>query len=231
MARRPRAAKSQGSDILSLLSAKKAFLFDLDGTLVDSSPLHERAYVETIQANGLEVAFCYEHAKGRSTQDYLAVILAPEDLPRLQALAAEKQSRYRDLIADLQPLPGADRILAFLKSEGKRLYVVTGGSRRSSNHALAAVGLAGYFEGMTAADDVARSKPEPDPYLHALHSVGFPSSEAIAVEDAENGVLSCRAANLDVILVNNQEAGRRIQPYFSDLDSLLEALRCGISAQ
>ncbi len=216
---------------MSLLSAKKAFLFDLDGTLVDSSPLHERAYLETIQANGLNVPFRYENAKGRSTQDYLAMILAPEDLPRLQALAAEKQARYRDLIANLQPLPGAERILAFLKSEGKRLYVVTGGSRRSSNHALQAMGLADYFEGMTAADDVARSKPEPDPYLHALYSIGLPASEAIAIEDAENGVLSCQAANLDVILVNNEEAGHRIRPYFSDLDSLLEALRCGTSAQ
>ena len=216
---------------MSLLSTKKAFLFDLDGTLVDSSPLHERAYLETFKANGLDVPFRYEDAKGRSTYDYLATILSEKDLPRLQALGAEKQARYRHSIAFLEPLPGANRLLAFLKSEGKRLFVVTGGSRRSSDHALQSLGLAGYFEGMVAADDVENSKPAPDPYQHALDRLGLPSPQAVAIEDAENGVLSCRAANLDVILVNNEEAGRRIQPYFPDLDSLLKALQCENSAQ
>jgi beta-phosphoglucomutase len=210
---------------LSLLSEKKAFLFDLDGTLVDSSPLHERAYIETFEAHGINVPFRYEDAKGRSTQDYLAILFPTETTSRLRTLVDEKQARYRKSIAHLQPLPGATELLDFLKSEGKRLYVVTGGSRRSSSQALDAVGLSAYFEEMITADDTARCKPAPDPYLRVLKRANLPAQKAIAIEDAESGVLACRAANLDVILVNNEEAGRRIQPYFPDLNLLLEALQ------
>ncbi len=210
---------------MSLLSEKSAFLFDLDGTLVDSSPLHEKAYLETLKSHGIQAPFRYEDAKGRSTQDYLAILLPEENKARRQILTDEKQARYREFIATLQPLPGAKDLLDFLKSEGKTLYVVTGGSRRSSNQALEAVGLSQYFEAKVTADDTARCKPAPDPYLKALSLTGLPANQSIAIEDAESGVISCRAANLDVILVNNEEAGHRIQPYFPDLTVLLKSLQ------
>jgi len=118
---------------------KTAFLFDLDGTLVDSSRLHEKAYREALSehAPALLEGFDYESLKGKSTEESFRG-LGIVEAGALEALASGKQRRYRAAVeaGELRLMPGSREMLEFLQRRRKRLFVVTGGSRRSTDAAL-----------------------------------------------------------------------------------------------
>jgi beta-phosphoglucomutase len=209
------------------LLRKTAFLFDLDGTLVDSSALHEKAYREALSehAPALLEGFDYESLKGKSTEGSFRG-LGIVEAGALEALASEKQRRYRAAVeaGELRLMPGSRELLELLKQWRKRLFVVTGGSRRSTDAALAATGIHAFFEGVVTADDVACGKPAPDGFLLCLERFGIPAAQAVGIEDASNGLEACRAAGLDVVLVNNPSMEETVQPAFPSMVEFRTAL-------
>jgi beta-phosphoglucomutase len=202
------------------LLRRTAFLFDLDGTLLDSSALHEKSYREVLSdcAPQLLEGFDYEHVKGKSTSESFrgqGIFNAGE----VEALVKEKQRRYRTAVlsGELQLMPGSWDILALLHSRRKRLFAVTGGSQHSVDAAIDATGIRRFFEDVITADDVARGKPAPDSFLLCLKRSGIPAAQAVGVEDSINGLEACRAAGLDVVLVNNPYLQETVQPAFPSL--------------
>jgi beta-phosphoglucomutase len=219
---------------VNLLDRKTGFLFDLDGTLVDSSPLHERIFREVLRdrAPRFLEGFDYELLKGKSTAQSFRELGAAEG-PLLECLTGEKQRRYRAavLAGGLNLTPGAREILEFLSALGKRLFVVTGGSRRSVEVALEATGISRYFEGVITADEAPRGKPSPDSFLLCLSNFGIAAGDALGIEDSSNGLSACHAAGLDAVLVNNPllrralpGLGRARAWVFSDLAEFHRAL-------
>jgi len=202
------------------LLRKTAFLFDLDGTLLDSSALHERAFREVLSdyAPPLLEGFDYESLKGKSTGESFRS-LGIAEAGAIDAMVSEKQRRYRAAVraGELRLMPGSWEILALLQSRRKRLFVVTGGSRRSVDAALDATGVRAFFEGIVTADDVARGKPAPDSFLLCLEWYGIPAGQAVGIEDSINGLEACRAAGLDAVLVNNRGLQETVQPAFPSL--------------
>jgi len=199
---------------------KTAFLFDLDGTLVDSSALHEQVFRDVLRdsAPHLLKSFDYETLKGRSTAESfwdLGVVDAAE----LETLVSEKQRRYRAALREgkLRLMPGASEILELLRQSGKRMFVVTGGSRRSADAALAATRIRDFFEDVVTVQDVVNGKPEPDGFLLCMERCGCATEDALGIEDALNGVEACRAAGLDVVLVNNPGLQGTVEPAFPSL--------------
>ena len=184
---------------------KSSFLFDLDGTLVDSSALHQRAFMDVLSDVAPELLDCfdYESVKGKSTAESFCK-LGISTAHALDALVSEKQRRYRNavLAGELPLMPGSRQILEFLRSRSKRLFLVTGASRGSVDAALNATGIRAFFEGIIIADDVASGKPAPDSYLLCLERFGISAAQAVGVEDSLNGLEACRAAGLDAVLVN-----------------------------
>jgi len=202
------------------LFRKTAFLFDLDGTLVDSSALHEKVFREVLGdfAPPLVEGFDYEALKGRSTVESFRELGIAEG-GGLDTLVCEKQRRYRAAVlgGELQLMPGSREILELLESWRKRLFVVTGGSRRSVEAALESTGVHGFFEGVITAEDVSCGKPAPDGFLLCLERFAIPASRAIGIEDSINGLEACRAAGLAAVLVNNPGLVGRFQPAFPNL--------------
>jgi HAD superfamily hydrolase (TIGR01509 family) len=206
---------------------KTAFLFDLDGTLVDSSGLHERVFREVLSEYAPELLahFDYESLKGKSTAESfwdLGIVEAST----LETMVNEKQLRYRAAIrgGELSLMPGALETLETLRQLAKRLFVVTGGSRRSVETALAATGIRDFFEDIVTSDDVVSGKPDPDAFLLCLERSGVSAADAVGIEDALNGVEACRAAELDVVLVNNPRLGVSVKPAFPSLVEFRDAL-------
>lgn len=192
----------------SLLQGVTCFLFDLDGTLIDSSPCHERSFVRTLQTDQphLVDAFNYELYKGKSTRETF-MELGIEDAGVLSSMTEKKQSLYRQMVEDGEVLafPYACELLTTLRDNKFRSWVVTGASRRSAETALTRLGLLDFFEGLITGDESPRTKPAPDLYLKCLHSQAIEASCAIAIEDALPGIQSARAAGLSVMAVNNTE--------------------------
>lgn len=214
------------TDLAALLRERSCFLFDLDGTLVDSSPCHERAYREALEARLPDLArrFSYEPCKGRRTRDALRWF-GIEDEALLAELTEAKQQAYRELVeaGAIQLLPDARELLDVLRARGKRVFLVTGGSRRSTQSVLAGLGILNRFEHVVTADDVANGKPAPDCWLECIVRAGISLDQALAIEDALSGIEAARAAGIECVAVNNPELSA-LPEYVGTLTDILPAL-------
>lgn len=212
---------------MNRLRQKSAFLFDLDGTLVDSSALHEKVFRDVLREHAprqLEL-FDYDVLKGKPTAQSFRELGIAEGVT-LDMLVNEKQRRYRAavLAGELRLMPGAIETLPLLAARRKRLFVVTGGSRRSVDAALEVTGIRRFFEGVVTADDVSFGKPAPDSFLLCLRRYGIPANRAVGIEDSLNGVEACRAAGLEVALVNECGSECGAQWRFAGLAEFQQAL-------
>jgi HAD superfamily hydrolase (TIGR01509 family) len=207
------------------LNSYTCFLFDLDGTLVDSNSAHERAYLAALEAALPELAplFRYEFCKGRPTREALH-LYGVED-PLLTELVAAKQKAYRAQVdaGAIELLPHARELLLALKAQGRRIFLVTGASARSTRALLTQHGMYDWFEHLVTADDVTHGKPAPDCWLTCLERAAIPPAEAIAIEDALNGIEAARAAGIACVAVNNPELAH-LPEYAGTLETLLKAL-------
>jgi beta-phosphoglucomutase len=188
----------------------KALLFDVDGTLADTDPIHRRAFELYLAPHGLGVdeALYRTRISGRTNAAIFADLFpnrSPEEHARL---GDEKEALYRELARELAPLRGLPRLLEWARSRGLRLAAVTNGPRVNLEHALEGLGIAGRFEVLIAREDVARAKPDPLPYATALARLGLAPAEAVAFEDSPAGVSAAKAANLFTFgLLTSQPAG------------------------
>jgi HAD superfamily hydrolase (TIGR01509 family) len=187
--------------------SKRNVLFDLDGTLVDSSPAHARAFIETLAIGHSDLASHFDYARvaGMRTRDVLLGLGLTAD-PELTTLTQHKQQLYRHALerGEIPVFPGAETFVARLHGEGRRLFLVTGASRASAEGILKVTQLAGYFSGVIAAEDVFRGKPDPEPYFAALKVYALDRIETVAIEDGENGLRSALTAGLDVVALHRE---------------------------
>jgi HAD superfamily hydrolase (TIGR01509 family) len=207
------------------------FLFDFDGTLANSAPLHARAFRKALAEAAPRAlrGFDYAVLKGFTTRAAL-IRLGIADPLLLERCVALKQELFRMAVSRgrLKAFAQARAVLSALVQRGRRNYLVSSGSAASVKLALDALGLAGFFSGVITADDSAQGKPAPRPYALCLERFGLRRSDAIAVEDAPHGVASARAAGLRVIGVHDPAVAKLVDFYFDDLAALNGALReCG----
>jgi HAD superfamily hydrolase (TIGR01509 family) len=198
-------------------------LFDLDGTLVDSSPLHDEAFRSVIAERrpAWLVSFRYEDVKGMTTVDAFRA-LGEHDTAALRDLVDAKRDAFRRLAAErgLRAFPGAAALLVALARRHIAVYVVTSAGRVSATTALRRAGLGPLVRGIVAAEDVARGKPAPDPYRAVLRRFRLRASDGVVVEDAESGLTAARAAGLRAIRVHGRFDPREHDAWASDLTAL-----------
>lgn len=178
------------------------FLFDLDGTVADTDPMHYEAF------NNLLVEF----GRPRLNHDeYNAQVLGSSnplimrtlfpDLPveRHLALADRKELLFRTLSPTMDPLPGLPELLAWGRRHGLPMGAVTNAPRLNAEHTLHAIGAPWLLEGIVIGDEVARPKPDPLPYLTGLARLGIPTDRCVAFEDSRSGLAAASAAGLYVV--------------------------------
>ena len=192
-------------DLTTILNGRRLLIFDFDGTIADTSPLHARAFSDVLAPHGIAVD--YARIAGMKTADALAKAakiagrsIPPEAIPEL---VAQKQSVVRSMIAiGLQPLPGVDDFLLWAKSRFA-VCLVTSGSRGTVALALDKLGYADLFDPIICADDIVAAKPDPDGFLTALRLTATLPAQALVFEDSDAGFDSARAAGLDYVDVRD----------------------------
>ena len=208
--------------------AARYFLFDFDGTLADSAPLHAAAFRAALAAEdpAALAGFDYEPLKGLTTRAAFAR-LGVAGAARLARCVDLKRAAYRDALraGHLRAFPGARELLASIAARGGANYLVTSGSAASVTLALDRLDLTAAFAGIVTPDGAARGKPAPDPYLACLGRFALPTDAAVAIEDAPSGVASARAAGLCVIGVHNPIVAALADRFFPTLDAFAAALR------
>lgn len=189
------------------VAGRGTWLFDLDGTLVDSGPVHGAAFRNAIAelAPGLLAGFRYDVHAGASTRQVMAALGAPPDLA--DRLVRRKQELYRGYVDEgrVAVFPGGYRLLDRLAAVGRTAYLVTSGSRGSVERVLAACHLTGRFQGVLTSDDTASSKPDPAVYREACRRWAVNPDDAVAVEDSARGVASAAGAGLLTLHVHAAE--------------------------
>jgi HAD superfamily hydrolase (TIGR01509 family) len=176
----------------------KALVFDMDGTLTDSDPIHRLAFAEALAPHGLTLSEeRYRSTISGRTNAEIARILFP-DWPdeHHRHFSDEKEAIFRRLATALEPTRGLLELLVWADERGLPSALVTNAPRVNADHTLAALGFEGRFRVTVAGEDVARPKPDPEPYSFALERLGIDAREAIAFEDSIPGVRSAKGAGL-----------------------------------
>lgn len=181
-----------------------AVLFDFDGVLADTEPLHYAAWQKALEPLGITFDWDFYRTQGIGISDHdLLALLARRRQPPLPVETlwqryGLKKKIFLELAMAAPPIPAA--VAELINSLNHlKLAVVTSTSRSEVVPLLAAADLLGRFQVVIAAEDVAAHKPDPEPYLTAAERLG--SRRGLAVEDSEAGAASARAAGLEVLRV------------------------------
>ncbi|MCC3763145.1 HAD-IA family hydrolase [Glycomyces sp. TRM65418] len=183
----------------SVLTAS-ILLFDMDGTLVDSTASVERAWSRFAARHGLDAARILAVAHGRPTIEVVAEF-APDGVDAV-AETDRIEAEEIDRTDGISEIPGAAALLGGLDRD--RWAVVTSATRALTTRRLAAVGIP-LPKILVAADDVTKGKPHPQPYLLAAKALGFDARDAVVFEDAPAGLASARAAGAATVVVGGYE--------------------------
>ena len=188
------------------MPAYDAILFDFDGVLADTEPLHYRCWKEIIAPYGIDLA--WETYAGAFIGIHDDLMLAefckqatpPVEFQTLKDHYPRKRDRFRELV--LRELPFFPRCREFLDSlHATKLAVVTSSGRSEIEPALDRAGLLDCFATLVYGGDVRKQKPSPEPYLLAASRLH--AQHPLVIEDSEAGVQSARAAGFDVIQVTS----------------------------
>ncbi len=183
-----------------------AYLFDLDGTLIDSMPVHLRAWAIAMQRAGLRDPFDadYFYSLGGVPTFESAVIYGEHYGLTLdpQQVVQEKEQLYLDLLHEvhlIEPVATFARHIAATRP----VAIVTGGGPEIAFPALEATGLRALFPVVVTPEDVpaGRGKPAPDMFLLAAERLGVRADRCLVFEDAVPGVTAAKAAGMQVVLV------------------------------
>ena len=202
----------------------EAFLFDLDGTLVDSERENIESVVLAARRHGAELT---EEERqfviGHSWNEIYQMVARDHALavPMTQ-LIAEAVAEKRALLAHsgYRALPGAIGAVQRFARRSK-LAIVTGASTAEARDAITGLGITDHVAVLVAAEDYSHGKPAPDPYAQAIARLGVSAARSIAIEDATPGILSARAAGARVIAVR---AGNFVGYDLSPADIVVDTL-------
>jgi HAD superfamily hydrolase (TIGR01509 family) len=195
------------------MSRTRAIAWDVDGTLVDSEPLHLRALQSVCDAHGVDITdFGDTPFVGVAIGDVWRLLATRfESKFKKQTDNAEGQFRraitryYLQHSSEVRVLSGARQALKHLSSLGVSLAAVSNSERPIVLANLRTTGVLDLFQVVVSLDDVGQPKPAAEPYLRALATMAVPARETWAVEDSVSGARSARAAGLRVLIVGEDE--------------------------
>jgi beta-phosphoglucomutase family hydrolase len=190
------------------LTHPQALIFDCDGTLADTMPLHWRAWQAVARRHGLDFPEERFYALGGVPSREILRLLSAEQNRPLDPLAVskEKEAAYILFLQEVQPVEPVARIVR--ANAGKLpMAVASGGSQAQINEVLEHVGLRRYFQAVVTNDEVKRPKPAPDIFLEAARRLGVPPQLCRAYEDTELGLQAIRAAGMEAVDVREMTRG------------------------
>ncbi len=178
----------------------RGLIFDCDGTLADTMPLHWRAWRQVAARHGLRFTEERFYAlAGIPSRDILRQLGAEQELrPDPLTVAREKEQAYLALLEQVGPI---ELVVNVARAQRGRLplAVASGGSRPIIERVLDHLGIRSWFAAVVTNEDVVRQKPAPDIFLEAARRLGVAPQDCRAYEDAELGLAAIRAAGMEAV--------------------------------
>ncbi|MEO0667919.1 MAG: HAD family phosphatase [Pseudomonadota bacterium] len=212
-----------------------AYLFDMDGLLLDTERVCLEEFVPLLVARGYAAdemhAFFLGLVGSSEAVTHARLVALMGDAEAVQQFQIEWRDRLRDRLATHVPLrPGVADTLTALRREGARLAVVTSTFGAAARHHLTVAGLIDHFEIVIGGDEVTANKPDPAPYLQAAAALGVTAAECAAFEDSNRGIASavragCRAVQVPDLRVPDVPLPDLGQHVSDDLSSAVAMVR------
>lgn len=175
----------------------RAYLFDMDGTIADSMPLHYIAWKQALSEYGCEFPEDLFYAwGGMPVGEIIATLNQRNGLAMpVEEVAHRKESLYYELLPKLTAVP---EVLEQIEEAHQRIpfAVVSGSTRESVTASLKVLGLLDKFDVMVCAGDYKRAKPDPEPFLLAAKQLNVPPEACLVFEDTEMGIQAATAAGM-----------------------------------
>jgi HAD superfamily hydrolase (TIGR01509 family) len=181
-----------------------AFIFDCDGTLADSMPLHQKAWVFALQAHGASFAFTWELFMRRAgmTLEQTVQELNVEFGLKMDPLAVARDQRryYEELMHAVEPI---EQVVQFARSKAAQhpLSVASGGERGIVLRTLDKIGVRELFPVVVVAADVKRGKPDPEMFLLAAAKMGVAPESCLVFEDSPSCAEAAERAGMGAVLI------------------------------
>lgn len=189
--------------MIELAAPYEGIIFDLDGTIADTMPLHYQASQEICNAYGFDFPITYFFSEaGRPTIDVFV------DLMKIlnngldgEKLATAKEKRFLELLPTVKPI---DKVLAVANHFHNKipLAIGSGGQRLAVEATLSTLGITDLFASIVSADDVKKHKPYPDTFLKCASHMGISPEKCIVFEDGPPGIVAAKKAKMAVIDIN-----------------------------
>ena len=208
---------------------KKAFIFDLDGVIVDTAKYHYLAWKKI--ATDLGIEFTHEHnelLKGVSRVRSLDIILGLGQVEASQEQKdqwlIQKNEDYLSYLVDMDQseiLPGVLPVLEFLKANQQPIAL--GSASKNARPILEKTGILSYFDTIVDGNDVSNAKPDPEVFLQAAQKLGITNENSIVFEDSVAGIQAANSANMTSIGIGDATILNEAKFNFKDFTFIDEA--------
>ena len=181
---------------------KKALIFDMDGTIVDNIPYHNRARLFFLEKYGIkfhpsETEVILNLSTKVIVRNYFGNNLSSQEI---KALDGEKQLIYRNLYkGNIKEIDGFKQLLVTAKDKGLKIALSTMGCYENIDLVLNSLKVNSYFDVIVSGKEITNGKPHPEIYTRTLSLLNINPEEAIVFEDTQSGVLSARQTGIEVI--------------------------------
>lgn len=206
----------------------QGFIFDMDGVIIDSEPIHSRVKLDTLQYFGLSfVPADLEKYMGRTSRAMFTDVIREQQRQDLdvEMVTAYKHQHYLDILAhgdDIGPVAGAVELIRSLHGAGVPLGLATSSNRKVIAIVIERFGLADCFQSVISGNELPASKPDPDIYLRTAKNLGLAPADCVVLEDTYNGVLAAKRAGMRCIGYRNPNSG---QQDLRQADKIVDSLR------
>ncbi|XP_062233805.1 haloacid dehalogenase-like hydrolase domain-containing protein Sgpp isoform X2 [Phragmites australis] len=184
----------------------EAVLFDIDGTLCDSDPLHHVAFQEMLLEigynNGVPIddEFFIKNIAGRSDVEAAQNLFPDWELEKGLKFLEEKEAKYRSLAKErLEPVKGLGKVVQWVKDHGYKCAAVTNAPRINAELMISLLGLSDFFQAVIVGGECEKPKPAPYPYLKAIKELQVSAEHTFIFEDSASGIRAGVAAGIPVI--------------------------------
>ena len=190
----------------------KAVIFDMDGVIVDSEPIHVEAETQIMLKHGVKITA--EELRGYTGTtaefEFNDLIRKYKLNTTAETLFNEKEDILFKLLKEkTEPTKGVIDLIKKLKQQGFKLAVATSGHRKLAHYYLRKLGLETFFDTVVCAEDITRSKPDPEIFLKAAQRLGVEPSECVVIEDAKFGVEAAKKAGMKAVGYRNPSSGNQ----------------------
>ena len=191
----------------------KAVIFDMDGVIIDSEPIHFEVDMQTMRDLGFDISSKELEKYVGTTNEHMFTDLKSkynikQSIEEIINYKVELTKR-KVIQSDLEPIEGIKELLVHLKNKNIPTAIASSSPRSFIDVVVSKFNLQDYFNFIVSGEEVNNGKPDPDVYIEAAKKLGFPPEDCIVVEDSRNGVLAAKAAGMKCIGFQNINSGNQ----------------------